>query len=185
MIAASQIIDQIDIQIHNLMNVRAVFPTLWKGMAGAHQFRTPPFYSSQGYNVTLVFDPPLTEQQIEEINRIGRWANQSFVVWLCALLEFHHVIPVEAQGHFNNKLEGHEEIDILRRLRNELVHQSGKYNSQEPESRKLYERMVHRFLLRTESANTAHEFPVHIDGFLVPLAEGCKRYVQALARQEQ
>jgi len=179
MIDASEITSQIDVQLRNLLNVRAMFPTIRENMVGKRRFPTAPLYKSQGYNINFQFDQPLTEEKREEINQIGRWVNQSYVVWLCALLELHWIIPPQKHGCIDQSLEGHEEVDILRRLRNKLVHKSGIYSPTDPDAKKLYERMVSKFSLRTESSETATQYPVHIDDFLIPLTEGCKQYVRA------
>jgi hypothetical protein len=183
MIAASEIINQADVQLRNLLNVRAMFPTIRENMVGKRCFSTAPLYQSLGYNINFQFDPPLTEKGREEINQIGRWVNQSYVVWLCALLEFYWIIPPQRCDCIDQNLEGHEDVDILRRLRNKLVHRSGTYDPTDSEAKTLYERMVNRFSLRTESSETARQYPVHINDFLIPLTEGCKHYVRARVAQ--
>jgi len=81
------IIEQVDIQVRNLLNIRALFPAIENEMIGQSKFATAPFYQNKGLNIEFAFSHPLTSEKIQEINEIGRWANQSFVVRLCALLE--------------------------------------------------------------------------------------------------
>jgi hypothetical protein len=178
--ASAEIINQIDLQLRNLLNIRAMFPAITNEMAGQTEFPTAPFYQERGFFVTFKFSMPLTAERIEEISQIGRWVNQSFVIRLYALLESHQVIPPNGQGRINQQLDGHEEVDIIRRLRRILAHTSGRYNFADPEERKLYEKIVGKFSIEAESSETAREFPVPIDALLL-LAEGCKRYIQALA----
>jgi len=178
MVTSSQIIYEIERQWQDLLRVRSMFPTMTDDLIGKCRVCTAPFYRLKGLPVELLFKQPLTRESIEEINQIGQWINESYVIRLCAVLEFHRIIPREGQGRINKCQEGHEEVDILRRVRNELVHRSGQYNPQDPESRKLYERMVEKFSLNTEGSATATTYPVHIDRFLEPITDACKRYVR-------
>lgn len=178
MVSFKEIILQIDRQWNDLLRVRSMFPTMKDNLIGAKQLSTAPFYQKRGLSVEFQFSQPLTHESIDEINEIGRWINESYAIRLCAFLEFHGIIPKEGQGHINMSLEGHEELDILRRLRNQLLHRSGQYSPDNPDSRRLYERMVKHFSLKTESSTTASKYPVHIDGFLQPLTDACKRYIQ-------
>jgi len=178
---SAEIIQQIHLQLRDLQNVRAMFPAITSGMIGQSEFATAPFYQQRGFPITFRFSKPLTAERVEEISKIGRWLNQSFVIRLCALLESYQVIPTEKQGRINQEIDGHEEVDIIRRLRNVLAHTSGRYNSANPDERKLYERIVDRFSVEAESADSANEFPLPIDAVLIPLAKGCKRYIQGLA----
>ncbi len=174
MINTSKIIDQIDFHFHALLSARAVFPTTRKNMLGKHRFSTAPWYQSQGYNITLALDTPLTEERRQDINQIGRWMNENYVIRLYALLHSHGLVdPID------KSINGHEEVDLLRRLRNALAHGDGSYNPQDKKNRRTYERMVEMFNLKTERAETARYFPVHIDDFLAPMTEKCKQYVRA------
>ena len=174
----SEIIQQMEQQWADLLRVRSAFPTMRDSVIGAQHISTAPFYQQHGYHVNLSFDKPLTQETIEEVNQIGRWLNESYVIRLCALLEFYQIIPREGQGRINQSIEGHEAVDILRRLRNELLHRSGRHNPEDKDSCKLYERMVQTFSLKAESSTTAAHYPVHIDGFLLPLTAACKCYVK-------
>jgi hypothetical protein len=178
MATCSEIIQQIEQQWADLLRVRSAFPTMRDNVIGAQHVSTAPFYQDHGYHVRLSFAQPLTPETIKEVNHIGRWLNESYVIRLCALLEFYQIIPREGQGRINQSLEGHEAIDILRRLRNALLHRSGRHNPEDANSRKLYECMVQTFSVQAESSTTAAQYPVHIDGFLLPLTEGCKCYVK-------
>ncbi len=176
---------QIERQWMDLLKARSMFPTMKDNLVGAHEFSTAPYYQTKGLNIEFKLAAPLTAQNIDEINLIGRWINESFAIRLCAFLEYHKIIPNEGQGRINKDLCGHDEIDILRRLRNELVHHSGQYDPDDPDSRKLYERMVEHFSLETESSLTATKYPVQIDGFLQPLKDACIRYIKAYSELTQ
>jgi hypothetical protein len=176
-------IRQIDLQLQQLLNVRAMFPAISNDMVGQKEFATAPFYQERGFRITFTFTTPLTSYEIEKISEIGRWINHSFLIRLCAMLESRQIIPSDGQGRINQQLDGHEELDILRRLRNVLVHTPGRYDSTNPDERKLYQRIVSKFAIEAESPETARDFPVPIDKLLIPLAEGCKRYI--LTRQSK
>ena len=171
------IILQIERQWLDLLKVRSMFPTMKDNLIGANKFSTAPYYQTKGLDVEFRMKDPLTAYSIAEINQIGRWINESFVIRLHAFLEYHEIIPQNGKGRIDTSLDGHEELDILRRLRRFLVHRSGDYNPENPDSRKLYVRMVDHFSLRTESAETATKYPVQIDGFLQPSKDGCIRYI--------
>ena len=162
----------------DLLRVRSVFPTMRDNVIGAQHVSTAPFYQHHGYRIRLSFPQPLTRETIEAVNQIGRWLNESYVIRLCALLEFYQIIPREGQGRIDQSLEGHEAIDILRRLRNALLHRSGRHNPEDVDSRKLYERIVPTFSGQVESSTAAAMYPVHIDSFLLPLTTACKCYVK-------
>lgn len=176
-----KIIEQIDIQIRNLLNIRALFPAIEVGMVGQSKFTTAPFYQNKGFNIEFNLSSPLTLDKIQEVNEIGRWVNQSFVIRLCALLESYRIISKNEKERINQKIVGHEDVDILRRLRNVLAHTSGRYNPTDSEERKLYERIVERYSINIVRLETVKEYPLHIDTLLLPLAEGCKRYVIGFA----
>jgi hypothetical protein len=176
---------QIDLQLHNLLSIRAMFPYLAKDLIGITSYPTAPLYQDRGFNITFSFSEPLTAERVEEINTIGHWVNQNFIVRLCALLESHHIIPPKGKGKINQQLDGHEEVDILRRLRNVIAHTSGRYDPKEPNERKLYERIAQKFSIEADDPQTTSDFPLPIDTLLIPLAEGCKRYTQALTECER
>lgn len=178
---SQKIIEQIDIQVRNLLNIRSLFPAIENEMVGQTRFSTAPFYQNKGLNIVFTLSSPLTLEKIQEINEIGRWVNQSFVIRLCALLESYHLISKNEKERIDQKIDGHEDVDILRRLRNVLAHTSGRYNPKDSEERKLYERIIEKYSINIKEQEIANEFPLHIDTFLLPLAEGCKRYVFGFA----
>ena len=183
MVRYAELVRQINIQIDYLWHSRAVFPHMQENMIGAKDCHTAPYYQNLGFNITFSFAEPLTAESVAEIDEIGHWINQNFVVRLCALLEFYKVIGPEDSGiKINHQLDGHDEVDITRRLRNEFAHTAGEYDPADPKARELYERIVNKFSLGTESnPEIGGKFPIPIDKVLIPLAEGCKHYIKALA----
>lgn len=184
MTTVDNILQLIDAQVGNLIISRSMLPLLRNDLIGAKAFPTAPFYKSRGWDVTFSFRKPLTEQAIRDFNSAGRWVNESFVIRLYALLEANNIIPKDGRGKIDQRLEGHEAIDILRRLRRIYAHTSGHYNPSDSEKRKLFERIVKTFSLEDLDPDTADVFPVPIDKLLIPMADRCKRYVLALAQRE-
>ena len=176
-----EVLKQIDFQIYMLVSTRAVFPYVPKEFVGEKSYSTAPFYKQYGHSIDFIFSEPLTDNQIDNFDAIGRWINQNFLIRLCAILEYHEIIPKLEKGRINTKLEGHNHVDILRRLRNILAHTSGRYNKDKAEERKLLERISKTYSLENSLSNI-DTYPVPIDTLLIPLAEGCKRYIQALAK---
>jgi hypothetical protein len=180
---SSEILAQIDSQLSKFLSARAMFPHTKENLIGAKHCQTAPFYRQYGYNITFSFNEPLTAERIEEINEVGHWINQNYVVRLCALLESYGVISKTEP--INKELDGHEEVDILRRLRNKFAHTAGWYNPTDPEVKQLRDRTIRHFALNEEShPESRGKFPIPIDRVLLPLTEGCKRYVQELSSCE-
>jgi len=176
---SSDILSQIEAQLSKLLSTRAVFPHMKENLVGARHCRTAPFYRHHGFDITFTFATPLTAERIGEINEIGHWINQNYVVRLYALLESYGVIS--KTKHINTELDGHEEVDILRRLRNEFAHTAGWYDPTDPEEKQLRDRIIEHFSLNAEThPELRGKFPIPIDEVLVPLTEGCKRYAQKL-----
>ena len=178
------ILQLIDVQVRNLIISRAMLPLLRSNLVGATAFPTAPFYRNRGWDVAFSFRQPLTEQTIQDFNSAGRWVNESFVIRLYALLEANDIIPKEGKGKIDQRLEGYEAIDILRRLRQQYAHSPGHYDPSDTDKRRLFERIVKTYSLEDLDPDTADVFPVPIDKFLIPMANGCKRYVLALAQRE-
>ncbi len=77
------IILQIERQWVDLLRVRSTFPTMKNNLIGLQKFSTAPYYQNKGHNIEFQFSNPLTSEKIDEINQIGRWINESYVIRLC------------------------------------------------------------------------------------------------------
>jgi len=170
---------QIEQQMEYLFRTRAVFPYMNESAVDHGSFSTAPYYQQEGINIEFRFAKPVTLDQVHAINAIGHWINQNFVIRLCALLEYHGVIPTQDQGRLNENLPGFQDVNIVRRLRNVLAHTSGRYNSTDDVERRLHETMVTHYGVEGVNSAAATEFPLSIDTVLVPMARGCKEYAQA------
>ncbi len=119
----------------------------------------------------------MTVEFINGLNEIAHWINENFVLRLYAVLESH--------GLFKNGIDkgvaGHDEMEILRRLRNKIGHGSGKYDPEDADKRKLHERLVNHFGIDPKTYLEDHtKYPLAVGQVLVPLAEACKTYAIAI-----
>ncbi|MBW2569927.1 MAG: hypothetical protein JRE47_11330 [Deltaproteobacteria bacterium] len=167
------VLSEMDILWKNFVNCRAYFPCVPENMVGQITVDTAPYYIKQGLKITFGFNEGLSKETIQKINEIGHWVNQNFVVRLCALLESHHVIS--NQIAIDQNIQGWEELDLVRRLRNYFAHSSGKYNPEKDEHRKTMKKLVSHLNLGAEDRE---DFPLAIDTVLEQLFLGCKKYVK-------
>ena len=171
--------EQIDIQYEYLLSLRSLFPFMNDSMIGRSAFRTAPFYRSRGFDIHFDFGRELVPEDIQKNESIGHWINQNYIIRICAILEANEIIPQEGKGKIDQTIEGWEEVDLVRRLRNQFAHSMGKYDPNEPEEKKLYERIVTHFnVTLAKSSTEANEFPISIDVVLEPMTEGCKKYIK-------
>ena len=174
----SDVLSEIDAQVEKLLNTRAVFPYMRDDMIGANSCATAPFYRQYGLDIHFKFEKPLTADDIQRINEIGYWVNQNYVVRLCALLESYHVISKNER--IRKDLPGHQEVDILRRLRNVFAHASGWYHNTDADQSRLRDTIIRHFSLKKANhPESSRMFPIPIDEVLIPLTKGCKRYAEA------
>ena len=179
------LLDQINLQYRYLLNTRSVFPYLDDSAVGRNIFRTAAFYRIEGFDVHFSFNRPLTETDVDRIRSVGHWINENYLIRLCALLEYYDIIPKSENEKIDKDLNGSDELDILRRLRNKFVHKSGKYNSNNPKERKLYERIVKHFgVVLAKDPSTAKQYPISIDLVIKPITEKCKEYIIELKNKK-
>ena len=110
-----EICDAIDRLWETFLQTRAIFPYMDERVIGATACRTAPFYQNRGHKITFNYSQPLTADDIELANRVGRWLNESLVVRAIAVLEYHGVVSNSVR--IDTSLDGHDDVDILRRLR--------------------------------------------------------------------
>jgi hypothetical protein len=171
----SDLIEQIDAQLKNLLTARAMFPHMREHLVGKKECTTAPFYWNRGFKITFSFAEPLTALKIADSNQIGHWINQNYIVRLYALLASFSVISDTRS--INTQLDGHDDVDILRRLRNVFAHGSGWYDQTSPKHKKLRERIIEHYALEPDNhPESDDKFPIPIDRVVVPMTEACKRY---------
>lgn len=164
---------EIDDQISHLHRTRSVFPRLGRHLAGSTCFEAPAYYRQLGLHVQVELEQPMTVEFIDGLNEIAHWINENFVLRLYAVLESHGLF----QQGIRDDVAGHDEMDILRRLRNKIGHGSGKYDPTDTDKRKLYERLVNHFGVDPQTyLEDATKYPLAVSQVLVPLAKACKDY---------
>jgi len=175
----SNVVMEIEAQVRMLLRTRSVFPHVGSDAVGQVKAKTAPFYESHGFRVEFRFGEPLTQESVESINEVGHWTNENFLVRVYAILESNGIVNKNEQ--IKKDRPGYEEVDILRRLRHEITHAGGHYNPTDHRSKKLYTRIVTHFRLdhRTFHADSEERFPLPIDTVVMPLADACKKYVEA------
>jgi hypothetical protein len=169
----TNLLTEMDILWTNLVNCRAHFPYVTEDLVGQTTVATAPYYINRGFGISFNFSDGLTRQAIQRINEIGRWINQNFVVRLYALLESHHIVSNEIK--IDQSIQGWEELDLVRRLRNYFAHSSGEFNPEKEEHQETMEKLVSHLNL---DVNDLKDFPLDIDKVLEPLFVGCKKYVK-------
>ena len=167
--------EEIDHQVDFLRFCRSFFPYLSPSLAGDTKFPTAPYYWNEGTRIVFEFSSPLTTDFISHFNDLGHWINQNFILRLFAVLESNGFISENIS--LRTALEGHAEMDLLRRLRQKFAHGSGQYDPADNEKKRLYDRLVGHFNLNpAEYPETAGKYPIPIDQVLIPIAERCRRY---------
>lgn len=165
-------VELIDQQMQLLLHSRSVFPYMPDDAVGKSSFATGSFYRERGHDASINFGRPLSETERAAWNSIGHWMNQNFIVRLWSILDE----SGQAHPKIDKNVDGADEVDIIRRLRNKYGHSSGACNPSDPEDRKLKNRIIDHFGL-SEADFADEDFPIPIDKVLMPLAQGTKRYL--------
>lgn len=140
---------------------------------------TAEHFRAQGLAVVLSFASPLSDEDVRRYNELAHWLNQNFVVRLYAVMEANGFVSETVS--IRHDLPGADELDILRRLRRLIAHGSGHYDPADGEKTRLRQRIEATFSLKTSSEpEDLDKFPLGIRQVLIPLVEGCKRYVEAV-----
>jgi hypothetical protein len=142
-------------------------------------FSTGQYYRRAGHDVAFHFDPPLTEDIRTRLNAAGRWANEAAVVFLIATLLDHGVLT-DSEPH-RRDVESHEHVSIARTLRSIILKEGGRYNPEDAHHRQNMATLTTLYgVPPLEDA-----FPLDIDTVIVPMIDGCRRYVEACIAAEQ
>lgn len=110
----------------------------------------------------------------------GHWINEAFVVRLWAVLEAHHV--VDGNKRIDHNLEGWEEVQLCRRLRHAIAHQTGQVKDQD--TRILDRRLREHFGVPEDQLTFDGKFTLPKDLILRPMFHACRRYCIALLNKE-
>lgn len=162
-----------------LLNCRAYFPHVDENLIAQQEFESPRFYEVFGYKLHFAFSQPLTRDDIGRLNAIGNFVNQSYLVFLCSVLEFHHVLVY--MEPVNDNMNGHEHVKLLRDIRNVIAHRAGQYDVHNSEHNRLFSKLHELYQLEPKmDPQQAETFPLPIDQVLLPMTEHCREYAEAL-----
>ena len=172
-------LEQLDEQLRLLTVTRAVFPRLAENVEGKTSVLTAEHFRAQGLGVVLSFAAPVSDKDIKGYNELAHWLNENFVVRLYAVMEANGFVSETVS--IRHDLPGADELDILRRLRRLIAHGSGYYDPENADKARLKQRIESTFSVEARrEPEDLNKFPLGIRQVLIPLVEGCKRYVEAI-----
>lgn len=165
----TMLLEEMDILLEKFLNSRAYFPYMTEKDKGKIDFDTSPLYADLGYHITFKLEKPLTMENINKNNELSHWHNQNFIIRLYSLMDsYGYRYP------FDDKIDGYEEVDILRRLRNIFAHTSGKYNKLDEKEKTMLIDVVEHFKLEDK---TLDHIPLSIDDVIKPIFNNCQVYI--------
>lgn len=167
------ILDEMDVLWENLNQNRGYFPCVDDSSVGTTTLLTPPYYRNQGINIEHTFKEPLSVEKKDQMLRIGHWINENFIIRLCALMESYHMLSSSIKIDFT--LDGTEQLNIVRRLRNRFAHSSGRYNPDDPDDLTTMKLMGKHLSISIDGRDA---WPLAIDTVLEKLLDGCRKYAK-------
>lgn len=163
------LLEDIDALLRIFNHHKANFPCVSDKAEGKQVLGTPDLYINQGYdNIIHKYPAPLTRDKIADINESGNWLNQNSLVRLYAVLDCHNALE-----KIDHDVEGAKHVELIRRLRNNFAHGSGKYD---PSKKKHRDTMKTMHKVLGISIEGRVEWPLDIVTVLYRLFEGVKTY---------
>jgi hypothetical protein len=167
------IINQIDEFRSYFVKVRSRFPYISERNIGRNYLLPPTYYRNEGINFKIQLDKPIDESIREELNTIGHFVNQNFILRLFSILNYYGFVSDNVT--LSKQSPGFQEMDIVRRLRNKYAHSLGKFNPENSEDQKLKDIMEEYFEL---DIGDYDEIPLNISAVIDKLIDGCKKYIR-------
>ncbi len=155
----------------NFTTVRGALPYMRPNHVGQTRVTSPGFYKSKGIDLAIEFSKTLDAADVKKYNGMGYWVNQSFVIWLYALLEYHGLVKAVDMNHPHG-----EDVNLLRRLRKIFAHTNGRYDATDPEERKLFDAVISRYHPRIVDPE---RYNLQIDEVLERMYKGVRKYVES------
>lgn len=169
---------EILLAINNLLLMhkacRAQFPNLKAHHLGEQIIKPPIFYKDVTFIDYVKLKDSIDEESFHRINSIGHFLNQNVIIRLHSILNYYRIIGDEIS--IDQTIAGWKEIDLTRRLRNVFSHSKGTFNPNSKDHVFLAKRIVEDYKLKVKNKEPKG-FLIPIDELLVPLFDGCRRYV--------
>ncbi len=150
---------------------KAYFPTMNNDVIGKSNISTGLFYQNLGYNIHFQFDHNLNSKDIVKFNFISNWLNQNFIIRIYAYLDYHKFV-----NKIDQKINGWESVDLIRRLRHYFAHRGGKFNNKDADEIKTVEMICQKYNLNQN--NFKDDFPIPIDKVILPLLDDVLKYIK-------
>lgn len=154
------------------LKAKAYFPYLNESAIGKNSLGSSDFDQMFGISMWLKFSKNLTKREIEDINEIGYYINQNFIVRLFALLQSYGV--TDDLPNFKN-YKYYEYIEVLTLLRNCFAHSSGFYNPANRNHRKAIEKIKELFGVEQIKEDW---FPIPKDRVIFKIFSGVKEFTK-------
>jgi hypothetical protein len=143
---------------------------------GACTLYPAPYYQEHGVAVTLQFSAPLKAADIQRLNNLGHWLNETAIVRLEAVLREYGILSNNPNRRIDWRMPGAVHVDLARRLRHMIMKEGGRYKRGTADHDRLMGAIVQTYGVEP----TAETFPMPIDRVIVPMTKGCREY--AIAR---
>ncbi len=125
----------------------------------------------------LSFKKPISKEMIPELNEIGGYLNQNFVIRLFALMNYYNLVG--SQGSIQEGVSGCKDVLIMVKLRQHFSHSSGRVNPKRRESVNLRDE-IYNFYKVDPKTQDPLEFAIPLIKVLERMKNGCLSYGKAI-----
>ena len=150
--------------------VRSIFPSTSYSEGSLTELESPDWYQAEGTGGQVKFLNPVTGKML---NSTGKFVNESFVIYMMAILEEFKIVPYNTAP--DDSTDAGKLVKLTKWYRNRFAHGESKFDSNKDmhkETRALFE------VLFPELAKTTSGFPTSIDTVLPKLKNGVLEYIR-------
>ena len=152
--------------------VRSVFPSTPYAEGTFTEYESPSWYKEkEGTGGRISFFNPVPSKML---NETGKFVNESFIIYMMAILEEFGIVPYNTQPDESRK--GGEYVKLTKWYRNRFAHGESKFNPSKEthkETRAIFEKLF------PELADITTGFPTSIDTVLPKLKDRVLEYIRA------
>lgn len=151
--------------------VRSIFPSTSYPEGSLTELESPDWYQAEGTGGQVKFFNPVTGKML---NSTGKFVNESFIIYMMAILEEFGIVPYNTQADESRK--GGQYVKLTKWYRNRFAHGESKFDPSKEthkETRALFEKLF------PELADITSGFPTSIDTVLPKLKDGVLEYIRA------